>query len=361
MSFWGKPTAAIASIIAFALSHPPVTLGATMDARADAAFAAADSPSCKGLSFYWEIGTGDGDFRGGQKLDRFGRSVSRHTQGPVASASKWIYATYAVQRAAGAIDPKLDVPMLNFSSGYDQLKTCRAALTVEQCGHSRRVAFNSASIGRFSYSPAHMQKQAAVDHFRSLGISELTAATLGPVIAATLGVQPDTRVPNPDRGRLRLNIPIGLAYTGPVLGSDASVDPGTYATMLQNILSGALQMRSHLGSNSVCASDAFDSRGMYLCSSDGGRTSTVDYSPSIPNELVFLSTGKAVPWRYSLGHWIENDGTFSSIGAYGFYPWIDKDKRWYGILAQYTTNNVLSYQSSLKCGRAIRNAWLNAS
>ena len=351
-------TAASLIIVTSALCQAPISSGATMDARAVAASAAADGPNCSGLSFYWEIGTSDGDFRGGQRIARFGKPVFRHSQGPVASASKWLYATYAIERSGGALDPVHDEPMLNFTSGYDELKACGSRATVEDCGHSQRAPLNPASQGRFSYSPAHMQHHAATDQLRSLGTSKLTATALGPAIGSTLGILPNTRVPNPVKERLQPTISIGLKYSGPVLGSDAAIDAGTYAVVLQRILSGSVKMRNYLGSNPICASDAVDSHGRYLCSSDGGFTPNVGYVPPIPAELVFGSSAHGTPWQYSVGHWIESDGTYSAAGAFGFYPWIDKDKLWYGIVAQFSARTVMAYQQSLICGRAIRDAWL---
>src|SRR5262249_48883407 len=71
-------------------------------------------------------------------------------------------------------------------------------------------------------------------------------------------------------------------------------------------------------------------------------------------------------WHDSIAHWVEEDGTFSSPGADGFYPWIDASKTYYGILARFDPSTQSSgedsgpaYYASVRCGRAIRNAWLN--
>jgi hypothetical protein len=63
-------------------------------------------------------------------------------------------------------------------------------------------------------------------------------------------------------------------------------------------------------------------------------------------------------WHYGLGHWIEDDpatgdGSFSSPGAFGFYPWISADRALYGVVAR---KSIGSWRSVL-CGRAIRKAW----
>lgn len=74
-------------------------------------------------------------------------------------------------------------------------------------------------------------------------------------------------------------------------------------------------------------------------------------------------------WHYSLAHWVEDDplvgdGAFSSPGAFGFYPWIDASKTWYGVLARYSTRSVTDdsvAMDSVTCGRKIRKAWLTAT
>jgi hypothetical protein len=73
----------------------------------------------------------------------------------------------------------------------------------------------------------------------------------------------------------------------------------------------------------------------------------------------------AESWHYSIGHWIEDDpvvgdGAFSSPGALGWYPWIDKSQKYYGLMARENLNtaagNFEGYQSAV-CGRLMRNAW----
>ena len=65
-------------------------------------------------------------------------------------------------------------------------------------------------------------------------------------------------------------------------------------------------------------------------------------------------------WHYSIGQWVEDDpvsgdGAFSSPGAFGFYPWVDAGKSWYGIVARSVTNG---YYESAQCGGLICKAWL---
>ena len=48
------------------------------------------------------------------------------------------------------------------------------------------------------------------------------------------------------------------------------------------------------------------------------------------------------------------DGAFSSPGLFGFYPWVDASKSYYGILARVMPAGALD---SVGCGRIIRKAW----
>ena len=71
-------------------------------------------------------------------------------------------------------------------------------------------------------------------------------------------------------------------------------------------------------------------------------------------------------WRARLparnSHWVETDplvgdGAFSSAGAFGFYPWVDAGKRFYGIVARQSLLSGSGFDSAF-CGRLIRKAWL---
>ena len=52
------------------------------------------------------------------------------------------------------------------------------------------------------------------------------------------------------------------------------------------------------------------------------------------------------------------DGAFSSAGSFGFYPWIDAGKTYYGIVARSVSAG--SGVDSVMCGRLIRKAWETA-
>lgn len=61
----------------------------------------------------------------------------------------------------------------------------------------------------------------------------------------------------------------------------------------------------------------------------------------------------------SLKHWFENDpvvgdSALSSAGTFGFYPWIDASKTFYGVLAR--KDGMDSGLEFGYCGRLIRKA-----
>ena len=115
--------------------------------------------------------------------------------------------------------------------------------------------------------------------------------------------------------------------------------PTNYAVFLRKILNQQLKISNFLGTNPVCTNTT-------SCASSS------NYTP-IPILEV---------WNYSLGQWLEadpvkGDGSFSSPGLYGFYPWINADKSRYGILARYDTVSANAAFDSVICGRLIRKAY----
>jgi len=78
------------------------------------------------------------------------------------------------------------------------------------------------------------------------------------------------------------------------------------------------------------------------------------------DKALFAPIPPSESWHYSVAHWVEDDpkvgdGAFSSPGAFGFYPWIDASKSYYGVVARAAPNGAWA---SVQCGRLIRKAWL---
>ena len=91
-------------------------------------------------------------------------------------------------------------------------------------------------------------------------------------------------------------------------------------------------------------------------------TSAVCTNPATCADALFTPIPSTESWHYSIGHWVEDDpavgdGAFSSAGAFGFYPWIDSTKTWYGVLARVLPAQEEGYASA-QCGRLIRKAWV---
>jgi hypothetical protein len=284
-------------------------------ARIAAASATAQThPECARIgAFYWEIGDKDATLVSGSFG---GNAIRADTVMAIASASKWLYSSYWVQRQRGLLTAD-DVKFFNFRSGYTKFSSCVGSLTVGSClDIGTNGVFYPAAEGFFDYGGGHMQKHADLN-----GLGSLTSSRLGTEIRSQLGSE------------------IAISYGSPQLAGGASASAAEYAKVLRKIVGNQLVMRDMLGKFAVCV--------------DPATCSQAISTPSPPGEQ----------WHYSIGHWVEDDprvgdGAFSSPGVFGFYPWIDASKRWYGIVAQESLRGVYE---SINCGREIRKAWLGAA
>jgi hypothetical protein len=288
--------------------------GVTLTERVNAASATAqNNPQCAAGDigpFYWEVGDRDG-VRASGSVGAGAPGAS--TEMPIYSASKWLYAAWVVQARGLRAD---DVPYLNFTSGYSRfgLPLCPTADSVASCGNSAEL--DPAAVGRYVYDSGHMQVHA--QNVMDLGDAGNTALASG--LNAALGVS-------------------GLGYSQPQLAAGVVTTPTAYAAFLRRMVRGELTLADGLGTNKVCA--------------DPDKCANADAAPSTGGET----------WNYSLGHWVEDDPVvgdhaFSSAGAGGFYPWINRDRTLYGIVARVNvTDDSAGYQSA-QCGRLIRQAWV---
>lgn len=262
--------------------------------------------------YYWEIGDAQGRIGGGQVG---AGGPARDTLMAIASASKWIYAAYVLQKA-GARDA--DAPYLNFTSGYTQmvLPTCDTLETIESClGNNDELVRED--VGRYSYGSGHMQVHAS----RVMGLGAMRSAQLTSEVATVLGAY-------------------GFTYVQPQLAGGLAASTAGYATFLRDVLNGQLRMGAALGTHKVCTNPV---------------TCSTAINAPVPTQEQ---------WNYSLGHWVEDDPkagdhAYSSAGAFGFYPWIDAGRTHYGVLARRTQDSGeenAGYRSA-ECGRLIRKAW----
>jgi hypothetical protein len=288
--------------------------------------------------FYWEIGNQASMLANGSEgVDTNGDPVTATNMFSIASASKWVYGTYIVQLRGGASQlTAADIPFLNFTSGYtnmgsdttgSQCPSTNSPDTVNVCLAELNSANNlpystqfAANIGRFDYDSGHLENHASL--YGQLG--DVRDVNLGSTVAALLGPG------------------ITLTYSEPLMAGGIYTDADNYAAMLRNIMSGALYMRDALGTNAVCTLPSADCNAVY--------------SP-IPEA-----------WHYSMTHWVEDDpsthgdGAFSSAGAFGFYPWIEASKLYYGVISRQQSASggglpMRNGYASAKCGRLIRRAW----
>jgi hypothetical protein len=265
----------------------------------------------KAAPFYWEIGTRDGRKAGGS----IGTGVTATTELRYASASKWFYGAYVVQRRQGTLT-STDVQMLTMKSGFTSFRVCRPFHTVDSClSKGTNGQYSASTDGRFYYDGGHMQKHASMNGLGAMNNAGLTSA-----LSSQLGSD------------------VVVKFSQPQLAGGGVGSAQTYARFLRKLLGGQLRLGGMLGSGSVCANPL-------TCGTDQAL-----YTP-MPEEEQ---------WRYSLGHWVESDplvgdGAFSSLGVYGFYPWIDASRSYYGVLARDFAPN--GARRSALCGRQIRKAW----
>lgn len=306
---------------------PPVVApppgGPPTDAQRSAAAtstAQSSGNACNAIRpFYWEIGD--------RAASQASGSVNTSAGGPptytaassmnIASASKWLYAGYVAQRRGVAGLTADDIRFLTFRSGYTSFSTCLAGQTVDGCvNYLSNGVYTPANDGRFSYDGGHMQQ-----HASRLGLGGLGNAALAAEMQSQLGAD------------------VGLSYTQPQLAGGAVSTAADYARFLRKLLDGSLRLGGQLDAPSVCASPA-----------------------TCPADAVATPIPASESWRYGLGHWVESDpavgdGAFSSAGAFGFYPWIDASRSYYGVLARAALGGQPGYES-VQCGRLIRQAWL---
>jgi hypothetical protein len=271
---------------------------------------AQQAPACKALGdFYWEIGDATGVLGSGQ----VGSSYSAGTDIKIASASKWIFGAWFLQKYGQPNAQQL--AELEMQSGLTSFNPFKCVFTrkVEGCfSAGSNSLLKVQDVGHFSYGGGHSQKLALELGLGGLSSDELTQAIMGP-----LGLS-------------------GLSYNHPQLAGGLEGTPEAYAAFLRKVVSGQLKMKQYLGYAPVCTLP--------------GACPNAVYSPA------------KEAWHYSINHWIEDgpgdDGAFSSPGAFGFYPWIAADKATYGVLAREKMSSD-AYLRSAECGARIRRAWFS--
>ncbi|MEW9897541.1 hypothetical protein ABWL39_02730 [Chitinivorax sp. PXF-14] len=276
---------------------------------------------CKAIQpFYWEIGDRQQRLAGGSVG---GNEPDATTQMKIASASKWVFGAYVIELRGGRLS-EADIRALTMRSGYTSFNygSCvkllprrQAHETVAECfdnaGNNR---YSAANDGRFFYDGGHFQAHAV----KALDLGQLNDEGLAQAVNAMLGID--------------------IGYASPQLAAGVETSATAYARFLQRTLSGELRIHDALGTHAVCT------------------------NPRSCSQAVSTPIPQNESWHYSIGHWVEDDprvgdGAYSSPGAFGFYPWIDADKTYYGILARHSVNPHAGYEST-QCGRNIRRAWL---
>lgn len=294
---------------------------------------ASQADSCTSIQpFYWEIGDKSA-LRSSGTVG--GETPNGDTSMLIASASKWVFAAYVLQERQGVLTDEERLA-LTMRAGYDQLRygSCvkanaqnQAELSVQECfamahtlGGGRNDEYTSTAYQKFAYNGGHFQWLAA----EKLGLGAQDNAGLAHKLATTLG-----------NG-------FAFSFASPQPAAGMQTTAHEYGKFLRQILNQELKLYAALGTEPVCT------------------------NPNTCQSAVSSPIPSTESWHYSLGHWVEDDaltgdGAFSSPGAFGFYPWLDASKTYYGILARFQQPNLFGDTvafESVQCGRKLRQAWL---
>jgi hypothetical protein len=275
--------------------------------------------ACQGIRpFYWEIGNAAGAQASGATDAASGNpTYTANTLMSIASASKWLYGAYVVEKRGGA-PTATDRKYLGFQSGYvsfDAIGSCGFGDTVGSClANGDNGAYTATSDGKFHYDGGHMQKHASLE-----GLNNLNSQALAEEMRRLLGTD------------------IAFTFSQPQPAGAVVTTAADYARFLRKLLGGSLRMGALLGSEAVCT------------------------NPLTCAQAVATPTPLTESWTYTLGHWVDTDrnvgdGAFSSTGAFGFHPWIDASKTSYGVLARRSSTPGTGFDSAV-CGRLLRKAW----
>lgn len=309
----------------------------SLDRRISAARAtASNSSACTAIEpFYWEIGDRSDRITGSSEGDG---SVLASTDMKIASASKWIFGAYVLEKRGNVLTAD-DIKALTMRTGYSEFRygLCikgtqvqQDTLTVQQCFEESQSGtanndYVAGDDGKFNYNGGHFQYWAVQNGLED-DINETLAIELGDQFGNAFA----------------------LDFDSPQLAGGLYMNALNYAFFLRSILSDDLFMHDRLGTDAVCTSPS-----------------------ACPDEATYTPIPDDEAWHYSLGHWVEDDpvvgdGAFSSPGYFGFYPWIDSGRKWYGIVARgVEPGNLLEFlfgdtaMESVDCGRRIRKAWLS--
>ncbi|MBU1237995.1 MAG: hypothetical protein KJ634_13870 [Gammaproteobacteria bacterium] len=276
---------------------------------------ATTNANCTAVSpFYYELGDKNGAIVSGS----VGTGYSATTQMNIASASKWLFGAYVAEVRNGVLSQD-DTRATHMLSGYASMGSgCLPNATVESCFQMLgNDTYTAAKLDRYNYDSGHFQRW-GVDN----GMAAMDGDGVASAYRTTLGVE--------------------TSFNGPLLAGGAITSASNYAVFLRKILNNQLEIAGLLGDQPVCTQP-------------GLSCPTADRSPIT-----------AEAWSYSVGHWVETDpvvgdGAFSSAGAFGFYPWVDSTKTWYGILAREDMSGNNQGYASAQCGRLIRKAYMTGT
>lgn len=294
-----------------------LTMGSALAGVKEAVWTAEKAPACRQIQpFYWEIGDSEKSLIAGSVGKNFRGSVDRQTNVKIASASKWIFGAYILEKTNGILSAQ-DRQHLLMQGGFKDFNPLPCALrrTVKACAEARSNSqVSPEAVGKFYYGGGDAQALSVLHGLGRMNQQELEREV-----------------------QSKLQNKFLLTYNNLALAGGLELDAARYATFLQEIIKGTYRMKDFLGQDAICT------------------------FPESCKTSLFSPAKEA--WDYSYHHWVEKDVAgkvlaYSSPGSRGFYPWIDADKKYYGIISRTSTKDM-AYWDSVECGRLIRKAFLS--
>ena len=243
-------------------------------------------------------------------------------------------------------------------------------------GHFADFAVNTTVNAGAGPGPTPYGLNPSLANHQAFLLSPTGPNMLAETISNTLGLF-STFFPNPNANPNTFT----FAYTFPDLAGGVHTNAANYASILQSVLNSksvAGSMYHDLGQNPICtwqSSLMQQNPNLYTIPNNlkseplWFQNSSASNCPAVGSPINYEAL------HYSYNHWVEDDpengdGTFSSPGKAGFYPWIDRTKSYYGLVARYDGSGAQSTSensqigqgwNSLLCGRQIRAAFMTAT
>jgi CubicO group peptidase (beta-lactamase class C family) len=273
----------------------------------------------------------------------------------VASASKWVTGAVLMAMASDGVLQPTDTTgkwlgwrgtagtitlqhLLSFTSGLNQRVLCLGdhRSSLERCTNQVYNASRNVQPQRFfDYGGTHMTVAGRIAEVASKKTWDQLFETY---LRQPLGLSPDTRYGGGTVANRRI---LTMATHNPRLDGGLRISTNDYGIFLRMIYN-----NGKVGDRQVIRPEL---------------VALMERSQFSPRTQVRFSPAAGYPYKmeYGLGNWVEcpegrcDRGINSSLGAFGFFPWIDRQKGYYGVLAMEQNRGGLEAAKLILPGRSL--------